>query len=150
MNEATVTRVFDAPHELVWKAWTEREHFSHWFGTPPYTTPAETISLDVRAGGAWSATMVGDDGSELPFRGTYREVVEPERLVLTFEDVNDPSNENVELLTVTLADLDGKTKVVATQTGHMPEEQYPKLEEGYSIFFDRLAAHLAELQGVAA
>jgi uncharacterized protein YndB with AHSA1/START domain len=47
MNEAKVTRVFDAPRELVWKAWTEPEHFSHWFGTPPYTTPLETISLDV-------------------------------------------------------------------------------------------------------
>ncbi len=88
----------------------------------------------------------GDDGSELPFRGTYREIVEPERLVLTFEDVDDPSNENVELLTVTFTDLGGKTEVVASQAGHMPEEQYPKLEEGYSIFFNRLEEHLAKLQ----
>lgn len=140
---ATVTRVFDAPRELVWRAWTQPEHFTHWFGTPPYTTPLATISLDARPGGAWSATMVsGEDGSELPFRGSYREVVEPERLVLTFEDVNDPGNEDVELLTVTFADLGGRTEVTASQAGHMPEEQYPLLEQGYSIFFDRLAAHL--------
>jgi uncharacterized protein YndB with AHSA1/START domain len=142
-GEVTITRVFDAPRELVWKAWTEPEHFAHWFGTPPYTTPLETISMDVRPGGAWRATMVSeDDGSELPFAGEYREVVEPGRLVLTFVDATDPSNPNVEVLTVTFADLDGKTELVAHQAGHLPQEQYPLLAEGYSGFFDRLAEHL--------
>ena len=143
-HEVMITRVFDAPRELVWKAWTEPDHFAHWFGTPPYTTPLETISMDVRPGGAWRATMVSqDDGSELPFAGEYREVVEPERLVLTFADVNDLGNPNVEVLTVTFTDLGGKTEVVAHQAGHLPQEQYPLLAEGYSTFFDRLAAHLA-------
>jgi uncharacterized protein YndB with AHSA1/START domain len=143
-QEVTVTRVFDAPRELVWKAWTEPQHFAAWFGTPPYRTPVETVSMDVRPGGAWRATMVsGDDGSELPFRGNYREVVEPERLVMSFDDVHDPENENVEVLTVTLNDLGGKTEVVAHQAGHMPQEQYGQLAEGYSTFFDRLAEHLA-------
>ncbi len=70
--------------------------------------------------------------------------------MLTFDDVNDPSNENVEVLTVTLTDIGGKTEVVASQAGNMPAEQYPKLEEGYSIFFDRLEAHLAQLQETGA
>jgi uncharacterized protein YndB with AHSA1/START domain len=145
-REVTVTRVFDAPRELVWKAWTEPEHFAHWFGTPPYTTPLSTISMDVRPGGRWRATMVSEtDGSELPFLGVYREVVEPERLVLAFEDPQDPENPNVEVLTVTFNDLGGKTEVVAHQAGHMPEEEYPKLAEGYSGFFDRLAEHLARV-----
>ncbi len=144
-QEMTITRVFEAPRELVWKAWTEPERFAQWFGGPPYTTPVDTVSLDVRPGGAWRATMVSqDDGSELPFRGTYREVEEPERLVLTFEDVNDLSNKNVEVLTVTFTDLGGKTEVVAHQAGNMPEEQYRRLEEGYGTFFDQLAEHLKQ------
>jgi uncharacterized protein YndB with AHSA1/START domain len=144
---ATVSRVFEAPRQLVWRAWTEPEHFSQWFGTPPYTTPVETISMDLRPGGAWSATMVsGDDGSQVPFRGTYREVVEPERLVLTFEDVSDPDNEDVELLTVTFAEFAGETEVVASQTGHMPSEEYGLLEQGYSAFFDRLEPCVARLR----
>jgi uncharacterized protein YndB with AHSA1/START domain len=146
-REVTITRVFDAPRELVWKAWTEPEHFAAWFGGPPYTTPASTVSMDVRPGGAWQATMVSDeDGSELPFSGVYREVVEPERLVLTFEDPSDPSNPDVEVLTVTFTDLGGKTEVVAHQAGHLPEEEYPRLAEGYGGFFDRLAEHLAGIQ----
>src|SRR5438552_3527516 len=52
MNETQVTRVFDAPRELVWKALTEPEHFAQWFGTPPFTTPVSTITMDVRPGGA--------------------------------------------------------------------------------------------------
>lgn len=145
-REVTITRVFDAPRELVWKTWTEPEHFTHWFGGPPYTTPVSTISMDVRPGGEWRATMVSEvDGSELPFAGRYREVVEPERLVLTFDDVTDPSNPNVEVLTVTFTDLGGKTEVVAHQAGHMPEEEYAQLEQGYSTFFDRLAGHLAQV-----
>ena len=144
-QEMTITRVFDAPRELVWKAWTEPERFAQWFGGPPYKTPVDTVSLDVTPGGEWRATMVSeDDGSELPFRGTYREVEEPERLVLTFEDVQDPSNENVEVLTVTFTDLGGKTEVVAHQAGNMPEEQYRRLEDGYGTFFDQLAEHLKQ------
>ena len=144
-QEMTITRVFEAPRELVWKAWTEPERFAQWFGGPPYKTPVETVSLDVRPGGEWRATMVsGDDGSELPFRGTYREVEEPERLVITFEDVLDPNNKNVEVLTVTFTDVGGKTEVVAHQAGNMPEEQYRRLEDGYATFFDQLAEHLKQ------
>src|SRR2546423_298679 len=98
-----------------------------------------------RPGGAWRGTMVSeDDASEIPFRGTYGEGEEPERLVLTFEDVNDPSNKTVEVLTVPFTDLGGKTEVVAHQAGNMPEEQYRRLEDGYATFFDQLAEHLKQ------
>jgi uncharacterized protein YndB with AHSA1/START domain len=145
-HEVTITRVFDAPRELVWQAWTEPEHFSQWFGGGhPMTVPLSGVSMDVRPGGAWNATMVNaEDGSELPFRGTYREVVAPERLVLTFADVQDAENTNVEVLTVTFTDVGGKTEVVAHQAGNMPQEQYPRLAEGYGKFFDALAEHLAQ------
>jgi uncharacterized protein YndB with AHSA1/START domain len=147
-QEVTVTRVFDAPRDLVWEAWTKPEHFQHWFGTPPYTTPVDRISMDVRPGGAWKATMVsGDDGSELPFKGTYAEVDEPNRIVMVFEDAENPENTLTEVLTVTFNDLgDDRTEIVAHQAGHMPPEQYVLLEQGYGTFFDRLAAHLKTLR----
>ncbi len=144
-SEATITRVFDAPREELWRYLTEPELFASWFGTPPYTTRASTVSMDVRPGGAWRATMVHEsDGSELPFRGTFKEIVPPERLVQTFEDVDDPENADVETLTTTLADLgDGRTEVTYRQAGHLPEEQYRLIEEGVSGFYERLAEQLA-------
>ncbi len=67
MKEANVTRVIDAPREQVWRAFTEPERFAQWFGTPPHTTPLSTVSMDVRPGSEWRATMVHEsDGSELP------------------------------------------------------------------------------------
>jgi uncharacterized protein YndB with AHSA1/START domain len=144
-GEATITRVFDAPPEEVWRYFTEPELFASWFGTPPYTTPASTVSMDVRPGGAWRATMVHEtDGSELPFRGTFDEVVAPERLVQTFEDVENPGSTMVEVLTTTLVDTgDGKTQVTYHQVGHMPAEQYRAVEQGVGGFYDRLAEQLA-------
>jgi uncharacterized protein YndB with AHSA1/START domain len=143
-REVTVTRTFDAPRDVVWRAWTEPEQFAQWFGGPPYVTQPETVSLDVRPGGQWRATMVSEeDGSEIPFAGEYREVVEHERLVLTFMDPSDPNNPNVEVLTITFADLGDKTEVVAHQAGHLPQDEYGQLAEGYSTFFDQLAEHLA-------
>ena len=143
-RQVTVTRVFDAPRELVWKAWTDPEHFTHWFGAGPYTTPLSTISMDVRPGGGWRASQVSsEDGSEIPFAGVYREVAEPERLVFTFDFSEGEEGSNVEVVTVTLEDLGGgKTKMVVNQAGHLPEEEYEQLKEGYVEFFDRLEKHL--------
>jgi uncharacterized protein YndB with AHSA1/START domain len=145
MKEAVVTRVFEAPRDEVWAAVTEPERFAAWFGTPPYTTPAETVEIDLQPGGAFRATMVHEsDGSELPFRGRYAEVVPGERIVQTLEDVADPGNRNVESLEYTLRDLGGgRTELTYRQTGHLPDEQYPLIEQGVSAFYDRLAEHLA-------
>ena len=142
----TLTRVFDAPRELVWEAFTKPEHFTHWFGGSDTAVPMETLAMDVRPGGAWSAVMHTPDGRELPFAGTYREVVKPERLVFTFDNANDPSDPNVEVATVTFNDLGDKTEVVFNQTGHLPEDVYPRTKEGTSTFFDALAERLAEIQ----
>lgn len=146
-GEATITRVFDAPRELIWRCLTEPEQFAAWFGTPPFTTPVSTVSMDVRPGGAWRATMVHEtDGTELPFRGTFTEIVAPERLVQTFEDVENPDNQDVETLTTTLVDLgDGKTELTYHQVGHMPPEQYEQVEEGVAGFYARLAEQLERI-----
>ncbi len=84
-----------------------------------------------------------EDATELPFRGEYREVVEPERIVQTFDDVENPENTDVDVLTTTLKDLgDGRTEVTYHQVGNMPEEQYRAVEQGVAGFYDRLARHL--------
>jgi uncharacterized protein YndB with AHSA1/START domain len=78
-REILFTRVFDAPRELVWKAWTEREHVERWWGPHGFSTTTEV--MDVKPGGMWVHTMHGPDGKNYPNKKVYREVVKPERLV---------------------------------------------------------------------
>jgi uncharacterized protein YndB with AHSA1/START domain len=145
-RQLTIKRVFDAPREVVWRAFTEAEQFAQWFGHPPFKTPPETVSMDARPGGEWEATQVNQDtGKELPFVGTFREVEEPERLVMIFENPEDRSDPKVEVVTVTFEDLGGKTEVTLTQAGYLPPEQYKLTERGWGRFLDQLEEHLASL-----
>lgn len=82
-GEATVTltRVFDAPRALVWKAWTDPKMMAQWFGPRSFTIPV--CELDVRVGGALRIVMRGPDGNDYPMKGVFREVASPERLVFT-------------------------------------------------------------------
>ncbi len=144
-RELTFTRVFDAPRERVFKAWTDPEQFSRWWGSNGMTTPLATTRMDVRPGGEWYACMRSDaDGHEVPFAGVYREIVENERLVITLTDGDRPDPDREHLLTVTFADLgDGRTELVMRQAGDFGEftdEQLEGLEAGWGQFFDRLAA----------
>jgi uncharacterized protein YndB with AHSA1/START domain len=146
-TEFTITRVFDAPPELVFKAWTDPDQFARWWGSDGTTTPRETTRLDVRPGGEWSARMRSDaDGAEHPFAGVYREIVENERLVMTISEGDRPDPDREHVMTVTFADLGGSTEMVFTQAGDFSEftqEQFEGLEGGWGQFFDRLAAAVA-------
>jgi uncharacterized protein YndB with AHSA1/START domain len=139
----TITRVFDAPRELVWKEWTEPERFADWFGGGESEIPLSTVSMDVKPGGAWRATMfAGPERHEIHWKGEYREVLEPERLVLTFSD--QPGEDAYELVTVILTDLgDGRTEMLFEQRGRLPAEVYEHAKEGWGTFFDRMAERLA-------
>jgi uncharacterized protein YndB with AHSA1/START domain len=138
-----ITRVFDAPRERVWREWTEPERFADWFGGAEADVPAATVSMDVREGGAWRATMFfGPDRRESQWHGEYREVVPPERLVLTFSD--EPDADRFELVTVVLTDLgDDRTEMHFQQRGDMRPEQYAAAGKGWGKFFDRMAERLA-------
>ncbi len=140
----TITRVFNATRERVWKEWTEPERFADWFGGSEAEVPPSTVSMDVRPGGLWRATMfAGPERREIHWKGEYREVVEPERLVFTLSD--QPGEEAYELITVVLAALgDGRTEMLFQQRGRMSAEQYKRAGEGWSSFFDRMAGHLPE------
>ena len=139
----TITRIFEAPRERVWREWTEPERFADWFGGPTAEVPLSSVSMDVREGGAWRATMfAGPDRREIQWTGEYREVDEPRRLVLTFSDR--PGDDAFELVTVELVDLgDGRTEMRFEQRGGMSPEQYERAGQGWSGFLDRMDERLA-------
>jgi uncharacterized protein YndB with AHSA1/START domain len=113
-RELVITRVFDAPRSLVFKAWTEPEHRMRWWGPNGFTTTS--CEMDLRPGGAWRLSMRSPEGREDRQRGIFREIVPPERLVFTyaFEDAaGNPGHET--LVTVTFAEHEGKTKLTVNQ-----------------------------------
>ncbi len=140
--DITITRIFDAPRELVWKAWTEPARFADWFGADA-EVPVETVSMDVRPGGAWSALMLAGEHGEIPWHGAFQEVLEPERLVFT---LSDRPGDEFELVTVVLTDLgDGRTEMLFQQAGgHMDAEGYARAKSGWGAFFDSMAEQLAQ------
>ncbi len=141
-GEITITRVFDAPRELVWRAWTEPEQLARWWGPRGWTVPLETITMDVRPGGTFRLTNVNDeDGREVPQEGVYREVAEPERLVM--ESVEEGRHEG-RVTAVTFTDLgDGRTEVVIQTTIQTTDEMRGAVEAALASSLDRLAEHLA-------
>ena len=139
----TIRRTFDAPRELVWKEWTEPERFADWFGGPETEVPLSTVSMDVRAGGTWRATMLaGPRRREIQWEGEYREVVDPERLVLTITDR--PGDSRRDVVTVVLTDLgDDRTEMLFRQEGYMRPAAYERAKQGWGRFFDRIAERLS-------
>ena len=105
-----IEHTFDAPRALVFKAYTDRDSIPRWWGPRRLTTTVD--QMDVRPGGAWRFVSRGADGAEFAFRGVYREIVPPERLVWTFEFEGAPGH--VSLETVTFEEQGGKTKVTNT------------------------------------
>ncbi|MBA3260977.1 MAG: SRPBCC domain-containing protein [Thermoleophilaceae bacterium] len=139
----TITRVFDAPRERVWREWTEQQRFADWFGGEEAEVPVSTVTMDVNEGGAWQATMfAGPERREIHWHGEYREAIAPERLVLTLSD--QPGDDLYELVIVVLTDLgDGRTEMLFQQRGRMSAKQYEAAGDGWSTFFDRMAEHLS-------
>lgn len=141
-NGFETTRTYDAPRDRVWSEWTEPDAFADWFGGTEAEIPLDTVSMDVRPGGAWRATMyAGPKRIEIHWRGEYLEVEPPARLVLT---ITDEPGEEYDLVTVTLTDLgDGRTEMRVEQRGEMSPEGYERAKQGWGTFFDRLAERLA-------
>jgi uncharacterized protein YndB with AHSA1/START domain len=132
-REFTITRVYDAPRELVWRAWTDPEQVARWFGPRGFTTPRSTVTMDVRTGGSFELMMVADDdGKEYPAGGTFLEVEEPVRLVWRDRDVD-------LTLTVTFTDVGGRTEMTCHVVGKTGGAQ---AYDGWSTMFDKLADFL--------
>jgi uncharacterized protein YndB with AHSA1/START domain len=141
-REIVMTRVFDAPRELVWEAWTSPEHLPRWMlGPEGWSMPI--CEVDLRADGAWRFAWRHADGNEMEMRGVYREVTPPERLVSTESWGGDwPETLN----TLTLAEQDGRTTI--TQRVLYPSKEARDaalrtgMKHGVALSFDRLEGHL--------
>jgi uncharacterized protein YndB with AHSA1/START domain len=126
-----LSRELDAPVEKVWTAWTRPEHYAPWFGAP-----LPTIAMDVRPGGRWQAALVAPDGSEYPLSGSYRDVVENERLEVEM----DVPGAAPAVMLIELTDLGGRTRIVLSQSCRSAEER-AQSEQGSRMLLDGLAAY---------
>jgi uncharacterized protein YndB with AHSA1/START domain len=158
MSESTIAkdavvieRIFDAPVDLVWKMWTDPEHFKKWYGPQGFTVPV--ADMDLRVGGVRLVCMESPDGSmKMWTTGEYTEIVPNERLVYT----ESPADENGNLVspsamgmpdgypaktevTILLEDLGGRTKMVMTHTG-VPADS--GANAGWEQAFDKLANYI--------
>jgi uncharacterized protein YndB with AHSA1/START domain len=139
--ELIITRIFRAPRQLVWKAWTDPEQLIKWFG--PRHHPATHVEGDFRLGGTFRRRLIGSDGEELWNGGIYREIVEPERLVFTFAwEGDDGKPENEMLITLTFAEEGTETRMTLHQTDFRAVEQRDGHNEGWNSSFDRLEEFL--------
>jgi len=140
-----LTRVFDAPVDLVWRCFTEQEHLAKWSAPRGYTIA--TGEGDVRVGGKYRCCMRASDGTELWLGGAYREIVPPKRLVMThvWDDENGKPGPET-LVTVRFEDAGGRTKVTLEQTGFDSDADRDGHREGWSECLDLLAEHLATIR----
>jgi uncharacterized protein YndB with AHSA1/START domain len=142
-RELLLTRVFDAPRSLIFKAWTEPERIKQWWG--PRGAVILSCEMDFRLGGLWRTHAKGPDGGEFVSRWVFREIVEPERLVFTFawEDAEGkPKHET--LVTVTFVEQNEKTLLTFQQGVFATVTSRDGHEKGWRGFFDHLSEYLPQ------
>lgn len=158
-KELVITRIFDAPLELVWKAWTDPEQVKRWWGPKGFTSPA--IKIDLRPGGSYLYCMRSPEGQDIWSGGTFLEVVPQERIVSTdyFSDKDgnklSPTQFGLSsdfppesVVTVAFTDEGDKTKLTLTYV--LPESAAARdailksgMEAGWNESFDQLAESLS-------
>ena len=143
-REVVITRVFDAPRDLVFKALTDPKSIPHWWG--PRNQRTKVDKMDLKPGGVWRFIHHDREGTENAFHGVYREIVPPERLVYTFEWEGLPGHVLVE--TITLEERDGQTTVTDRALFDSVEDRDGMLksgmETGAAESMDRLEELLAK------
>lgn len=152
-QELVITRVFDAPRELVWKAWTDPERVKRWWGPKGFTAPF--CNIDLRVGGVYLNCMRSPEGRDYWSTGVYREIVPLERIVCTDSFANEKGNvvsatyygmspdfplEMV--ITVTFHEHEGKTMLTLKHVG-IPDIESENAKAGWNQSFDKLAEDLA-------
>jgi uncharacterized protein YndB with AHSA1/START domain len=146
--ESIMSRSFNAPRELVFKAHSSCEHISKWWG--PRSTSFISCEMDFVERGAWRYVLRDSDGNEAPFKGEFREIQPPERLTWTFIYDVEPYNEHEAVETIVFTEEDGQTTITVTSV-------YPSIEmrdtfvstgmaEGAAETWDRLEEYVATLR----
>lgn len=158
-REFVISRVFNAPRELVWRAWTDPKHMAKWWGPRAFTNPI--CEMDVRPGGAYRIVMRSPEGAEYPLKGVFKETIQSEKLVLTMDASGHPAEwhdminphrrkgENAagELLQiVTFEDIGGQTRLTIRtrfeSTAIRDAMVKMGMNEGWSQSLERLAGEL--------
>jgi len=147
-RDLTITRIFDAPLERVWQAWTDPEQLKRWWGPQDFTAPV--IQLDLRVGGKYLFCMRGPDGKDYWSTGTIQEIVPLERLVFTDSFADEKGNivpasyygmsniPEVLKVTVIFERLPGKTKMTLVHAGFPPSEDREMAGLGWNQSFDKM------------
>lgn len=146
-REIVLSRVFDAPRAIVWKAYTDAERLAHWWGPRGFTT--RTTHMDVKPGGDWRFVMIGPDGHEYPNRIIYIEVAEPERLRYRHAGAADTEPVNFEVLVTFEPEAGGSGRTRVTMRSTFPSQEalefvvrtYGAIEGGKQTF-ERLAEYV--------
>jgi len=145
-TELQITREFDAPRETVFRALTDPTLLPKWWGPRRYKTVVDT--MEVRPGGTWRMRNIAADGGEHAFRGEFREITPPERIVWTFEYEPLPGHISVE--TLTLTERDGRTLLTVHDVFSSKEDLdgmvNSGMESGARESYERLDDVLAELR----
>jgi uncharacterized protein YndB with AHSA1/START domain len=138
-----VTRAFDAPRSVVFKAWTDPKHLVHWWGPRGYVSTV--LKMDLRPGGTCRIHMKSPEGKDNWSQNVYREIVEPERIVLTGSWTDSEGNPigPESTTTVTFEEQAGKTKVTLHQAVFESDAAREAHRGGWTSSFDRLADYLA-------
>jgi len=140
-HDIVIRRVFDAPREVVFQAITDRERVARWWGPRRLTT--EVDEMELRPGGRWRFLNRDEKGNEFGFKGVYHDVVAPERVVQTFEFEGAPGHVSLESLT--LEEVDGRTRYVARSVHESVEARDAMVESGMESGARETLDRLAEI-----
>lgn len=138
--EFTITRTFNAPRDLVWRAWTDAEELAGWFH--PMGVTAETVSVDLRVGGRYRYTMINETtGEQFPTGGEYLEITPVEKLVMTWGHPDD-AVEDAPVITLTLLDRGDTTDMTFHLRGIDGRPGDDNVYDGWSEALTNLATFL--------
>jgi uncharacterized protein YndB with AHSA1/START domain len=141
-QDVLITRIFEAPREQVFRAWTDPDEVAAWYGPEHFDTPREKIRIDLRVGGRYELTMVGPDGGEFAIGYEIVELVEPELIVLRSDPMPQVGMHEPTVTRVEFHDHGAKTRMT------LSDGPYPAggghAEAGWNAAFDKLAAHVAD------
>ena len=142
-REVLITRIFDAPRERVFRAWTDPDDVEAWYGPEHYDTPRERIHIDLRVGGRYELTMVQRaDGAEFAVGYEIIQLVEPELIVLRSDPMPEMGMPEPTVTRVEFHDHGAKTRMTLSD-GPYPSEASRHAEAGWGAAFDKLAELVA-------
>lgn len=142
-KEVVITREFDAPRELVFKAWTDADQIAHWWGPKGFTNPV--CEWDARPGNSIHVVMRAPNGTDYPMGGSFREIIAPERLVFTTGALDEKGKMLFEFLhTVTFIEKKGKTRVTVKSILIKTTAGADKYTNGFEAGMTQSLVRLAE------